>query len=807
MASVDAIADLRAAVDEAQFKELLDALPAAIYATDARGIVTYANRAAIELAGREPILGRDQWCITHRLYRPEGSPLPMDQCPMAVTLKERRPIRGVEVIAERPDGGRVSLMPHPTPLFDAAGNLVGGINMLIDISTAKQTERLLTRRMEQQAALYHFTDRLYRAESMADVQEAALDAITAALGCERASILLFDEQGVMSFVAWRGLSDGYRAAVNGHSPWKPGDRDPTPIFVRDIRETNESEALKQTIVAEGIRGLAFIPLVENGAVVGKFMTYYAEPHETTSEEAELSLTIARQLGFAIERWRAAGALEQQRGRLAALDRIARSLASNIDLEGIVQVVTDSATELSGARFGAFFYNSVDGKGEGYKLYTLSGAPRSAFDKFGLPRNTAIFDPTFRGLGTIRSDDITKDPRYGQSAPHYGMPEGHLPVVSYLAVPVVSRSGEVHGGLFFGHERPGVFTEESERIVESIAASAAVAIDNARLLQAALRNDERLRLATQAGKVGLWDWDVVADRIVWTDSIYAMHGMRPENFSATFDDWIARVHPDDRKRVETAIRDALYAGAPYEVELRSVRPDGGVTWILTTATVVRDNGRPVRMVGASVDITERKQIEQQRDLLVAELSHRVKNTLATVISIARQSFTKSRSLEEVRHSFDGRIRALAHTHGRLADANWAGVPFATIITDELKPYRHEDGSNIRLRGPEVAFSPRSAVVVGMALHELATNAAKYGALSTKSGIVDVVWDRGPAGKGLSVTWTESGGPPVSPPKVSGFGRVMIERALSSDLRGKVSLDFAPEGLRCRIELPSEALAAG
>jgi PAS domain S-box-containing protein len=753
------------------------------------------------------VLGHDQWCITHRLYRPDGSSLPVDECPMAVALKERRPIRGIEVIAERPDGRRVPLLPHPTPLFDAAGKFVGGLNMLIDISAAKQAESLLTRRMEQQAALYHFTDRLYRAESMADVYEAALDAITAALGCERASILLFDDKGVMSFVAWRGLSDGYRAAVNGHSPWKPGDRDPTPIFVRDIRETNESEALKRTIEAEGIVGLAFIPLVENGGVIGKFMTYYPEAHETTPEEAELSLTIARHLGFAIERRRAAGALDRQKGRLAALDRIARSLASNIDLEGIVQVVTDSATELAGAKFGAFFYNSVDPKGESYQLYTLSGAPRSTFDKFGLPRNTAVFEPTFRGRGTVRSDDITKDPRYGQSAPHYGMPKGHLPVVSYLAVPVVSRSGEVHGGLFFGHDRPGVFTEESERIVESIAASAAVAIDNARLLQTALNNDERLRLATQAGKVGLWDWDVVADRIVWTDSIYAMHGMRREDFSATFENWIGRVHPDDRKRVENAIRDALYAGAPYEIELRSMRPDGGVTWIFTTANIVRVDGKPVRMVGASVDITDRKQIEQQRDLLVAELSHRVKNTLATVISIARQSFTKSRSLEEVRQSFDGRIRALAHTHGRLADTNWAGVSFATIVADELKPYRHEDGSNIRLSGPEVAFSPRSAVVIGMALHELATNAAKYGALSTKSGVVDVIWDRGPAGNGLDIIWTESGGPPVNPPKVSGFGRVMIERALSSDLGGKVNLDFAPEGLRCRIELPSEALAAG
>jgi PAS domain S-box-containing protein len=662
--------------------------------------------------------------------------------------------------------------------------------------------RSADRRLEEQTALFRFTDRLYRAETDADVHEAALDAILSALNCDRASILLFDADGMMSFVAWRGLSEGYRKAVNGHSPWKVGDRDPEAIFVPDIRASGEADALKRTIEEEGIRGLGFIPLVANGFVIGKFMTYYAEPHETTPAQADLALTIARQLGFAIERRRAGEALRKQTERLHALDRIARNLASNPDLERIVQDVTDSATELSGAKFGAFFYNMIDDKGESYVLFTLSGAPRAAFEKFGLPRNTQVFDPTFRGTGTVRSDDITKDPRYGHNAPHHGMPKGHLPVVSYLAVPVVSRSGEVHGGLFFGHDRPGVFTSDSEHIVEAIAANAAIAIDNARLLQNALRSDERLRLATQAGKVGLWDWNIATDRIVWTDSIYAMHGMPKAEASQTFAEWIVRIHPDDRERVETSIKRALYEDQPYEIEMRTVRPDGGTTWIFTSANVVLEGGKPVRMVGASVDINERKQAEQQRDLVIAELSHRVKNTLATVISIARQSFAKARTSDEAQQAFSGRIHALAQTHGRLADANWAGVPFETIVLDELKPYSRDDGSNIRTSGPRVAFNPKSAVVLGMALHELATNAAKYGALSSKTGVVDVDWseDHGR----LAVVWAERGGPLVVPPQRSGFGRIMIERALIADLQGKVDLDFAPQGLICRIELPMDAL---
>jgi len=165
-----------------------------------------------------------------------------------------------------------------------------------------------------------------------------------------------------------------------------------------------------------------------------------------------------------------------------IQRVGGALASDLDLTSLVQTVTDEATKLTGAQFGAFFYNVLNASGESYMLYTISGVPRSAFDKFPMPRNTKVFEPTFRGTGVVRSDDITKDPRYGQNPPHYGKPKGHLPVVSYLAVPVVSRAGEVLGGLFFGHPAQGVFTERHERLAVGIAGWAAVAIDNARLYE-------------------------------------------------------------------------------------------------------------------------------------------------------------------------------------------------------------------------------------------------------------------------------------------------------------------------------------
>jgi PAS domain S-box-containing protein len=176
-------------------------------------------------------------------------------------------------------------------------------------------------------------------------------------------------------------------------------------------------------------------------------------------------------------------LRQEARYLEILNDTGVAVAAERDLTTLVQTVTDAGVQLSHAEFGAFFYNVMREDGEAYTLYTLSGVPREAFAKFPMPRNTAIFEPTFRGRGPVRSDDILADPRYGKNVPHAGMPEGHLPVRSYLAVSVVSRSGEVLGGLFFGHSHPHVFTDRAERIVTGLAAQAAVAIDNARLHQA------------------------------------------------------------------------------------------------------------------------------------------------------------------------------------------------------------------------------------------------------------------------------------------------------------------------------------
>lgn len=177
-------------------------------------------------------------------------------------------------------------------------------------------------------------------------------------------------------------------------------------------------------------------------------------------------------------------LREQTEIVKVINQLGQVLAAQLDLDKLLQALTDVATELIRAKFGSFFYNVVNDKGESYQLYTLSGVDKEHFAHFPMPRNTEVFAPTFRGEGIVRSDDIRKDPRYGKNLPYAGIPKGHLPVVSYLALPVTSRSGEVLGGLFFGHPEPGIFTARDEQTLAGVAAQAAIAIDNARLYKQA-----------------------------------------------------------------------------------------------------------------------------------------------------------------------------------------------------------------------------------------------------------------------------------------------------------------------------------
>jgi PAS domain S-box-containing protein len=284
----------------AVFNPLIDALPVAVFATDAADRLTGYNWAAARLWRRSPQLGAHAWESFGSLFTPDGRTLAGREL---TRVSEHDLTEGIEALAVRPDGSQVPFLAFPTPLRDTAGKVTGVITMLVDLSDRKQIERSLVRRIEEQKVMFRLANRLQHAGTIDEAYEAALDAILCTLQCTRASILLFDDAGVMRFQAWRGLSPEYRAAVEGHSPWTRDTRDPQPISISAVADAELAPGLRQTILREGIAALAFVPLMADAKLTGKFMVYFDAPHEFSEDELECAQMIGRQVGFSIERMR------------------------------------------------------------------------------------------------------------------------------------------------------------------------------------------------------------------------------------------------------------------------------------------------------------------------------------------------------------------------------------------------------------------------------------------------------------------------------------------------------------------------
>lgn len=476
---------------------------------------------------------------------------------------------------------------------------------------------------------FRLTDRLFRASDEDQVYEAALDAIFDTLHCDRASILMFDAQGEMRFVASRGLSENYREAVTGHTQWRTGEPQPEPQTISDIDDALESFEVKAINRDEGIRALAFVPLVAHGGVVGKFMVYHNAPHAFSRAELDVARAIAHQVGFSLER------------------DIARGLRGRVE----------QASQL----LGSIVENS----------------------------NDAIISKDLGGI--INSWNKGAERLFG-----------------YAPIEIIGRSvlTLIPSGLH--HEEPGII--------------------------------ERIR-----------------------------RGDRIEHF-----------------------------------ETERVRKDGERIHISLTVSPVKD-ARGV-IVGASKiarDITERKRADEQRQLLINELNHRVKNTLATVQSLVMQTLRNTERSADARPLIDARLTALARAHDLLTAENWEGAYLREVVERALMAFAAA-GSRVEVGGPVVRLTPKQALALSIALHELATNAAKYGALSGDRGRVKLTWEARDEGGAemLHLHWRESGGPPVSPPTRVGFGSRLIERNLAYELGGEAHIAFLPAGVEANVSTPIE-----
>jgi two-component sensor histidine kinase/CheY-like chemotaxis protein len=321
--------------------------------------------------------------------------------------------------------------------------------------------------------------------------------------------------------------------------------------------------------------------------------------------------------------------------------------------------------------------------------------------------------------------------------------------------------------------------------------------NARLLE----SEQRRSLALAAGRMGSWDWDWVNGDWMWDEGQFRIFGVDPRYFTVSPENVQALLHPEDVDALRNAVTLFDNGVKSYETEFRIVRPDGEIRWLFGTAAATADKtGRVICVSGVTVDITERKRAEERQTLLTREVDHRAKNALALAQSIVR--LTRGESAKSYMQAVEGRIGALARVHTILSLSSWQGAEITKLVDEELAPYLVND--QIVFSGLNVQLQPATAQTLAMALHELVTNSAKYGALSTQAGRLAIHWKV--ETDTLNICWEERDGPPVVEPVSRGFGTRSVIASIESQLGGHAEFDWRPEGLICKLSVPLKHLAA-
>jgi PAS domain S-box-containing protein len=368
-------------------------------------------------------------------------------------------------------------------------------------------------------------------------------------------------------------------------------------------------------------------------------------------------------------------------------------------------------------------------------------------------------------------------------------------VDYVPVPVVPELLRAKVKVFAELFRKTRQLEQLNRELERRVADRTAELKSSatRLLQS-----EQLRsLALAAGQMGSWDWDAASGDLSWDEGQYRIFGVDPNSFTVTLDNVRALTHPEDWKRLRAALANVNEHAQTYQTEFRVHRPNGELRWCIGAAAASIDaTHRVVRLGGVTVDITDRKSAEERQTLLVREVDHRARNALAVVQSIVR--LTRAESKEAYIAAVEGRITALSRAHVLLSESRWQGANLSRLLDEELAPYRRGEMEKIVTNGPAVFLEPATAQILALTLHELATNAAKYGALSSTVGRVRLSWQVGPSQ--LELQWVETGSRPVQPPHSEGYGTRVINASVARLLDGCATFDWHPEGLRFTMSIP-------
>ncbi len=319
----------------------------------------------------------------------------------------------------------------------------------------------------------------------------------------------------------------------------------------------------------------------------------------------------------------------------------------------------------------------------------------------------------------------------------------------------------------------------------------------------LKQTEQLRsLALAAGQMGTWEWNAHQRTLTWDQGQYQIFGLEPHLFSPTPQNVRPLIHRDDTDKLVAALSALETESQTERIEFRVHRPDGELRWCIGVAAASRDTeGYIVRISGVIIDITDRKHAEERQSLLAEEVDHRARNVVAVIQSIMR--LTRAGSIEAYLGAVDGRIRALSNAHKLLSRSRWEGADLGKLVDEEFAPYRSDDAKRASSEGPPIVLQPSTAQTLALALHELATNAAKYGALSSDRGRVSLRWTVEP--RGIVLDWQESDGPAVSKPEKQGYGTRVVNAGIEHQLGGKVVFDWQPTGLHCTMTVPHDLKA--
>ena len=367
-------------------------------------------------------------------------------------------------------------------------------------------------------------------------------------------------------------------------------------------------------------------------------------------------------------------------------------------------------------------------------------------------------------------------------------------VDYVPVPVIPEVLRAKAKVFVELFRK---TRQLEQLNKGLEARVAERTADLASSTLQLRQSERLRsLALAAGQMGSWEWNVTRGTTVWDQGQCEIFGV-PSTFVPTLESVQPLISPEDFELLVRAFRKATKESNTFQTEFRVLRPSGEVRWCTGTAAASFDErGRLIWLSGVTADITDRKRAEERQILLAEEVDHRARNVVAVVQSIMR--LTRAVSIEEYIAALDGRIGALSNAHRLLAGSRWEGADLNRLVEEEFAPYRAAGNERVSAKGPIVLLPPATAQTIALALHELATNAAKYGALSAGSGRVELAWHTKPGQ--LELIWVEFDGPKITAPSRQGYGSRAIVAGIERQLGGMVNFDWREGGLHCTLCVP-------